>query len=105
MRYVKVRGLFPYQHHVKGAVLEAPNGSRYKLPDTDRLEVVEPGSVVPMKDEIAESFVARGMGEYCEGPERLIRPLPDAPGVERPGFDARPARAERAVAPAQAARA
>lgn len=100
MRYVKVNGHYPYQHRVEGAMVEASNGSRFRLPDTDQLEVVEPGSVVPMKDEIAASFVARGRGEFCEGPERLIRP-PSSPEVERPGLDPRPSRAERAVAPAQ----
>jgi hypothetical protein len=103
MRYVRVNGLFAYQHHVKGELVELPNGGRYRRPDTDRLEVVEPGSVVPMKDDLAESFVARGLGVFCEGPENLIRPTPDTKRVERPGMDARPSHAERAVAPAQRA--
>lgn len=86
MKYVKVKGLYPYQH--KG----------------NRLEVIEPGSVVMMQDEMANSFVARGLGEECEGPEALIRPRgEDGPAVERPGFDARPSRAEKAVAAPQRA--
>lgn len=82
MRYAKVKGHYAYQH--KG----------------NRLEVVEPGSVVPMRDDMIDSFLARGMGEECEGPEHLIRPS-SSPEVERPGLDPRPSRAERAVAPAQ----
>lgn len=85
MRFVKVHGQFAYQHR------------------GNRLEVVEPGSVVTMADELAESFVDRGMGEFDEGPERLVRPESEPPKVERPGVDPRPARAERAVGAAQRA--
>lgn len=84
MRYVRVNGHFAYQS--KG----------------NRLEVIEPGSVVMMEDKMADSFIARGLGSECEGPELLIRP--DKGGVERPGLDARPARAEQAVARPQQAR-
>lgn len=77
MRYVKVNGPYAYQH--KG----------------NRLEVIEPGSVVMMADDLAERFVARGMGDWDDGPERLIRPGKDSPDVERPGHDPRPARAEQ----------
>lgn len=81
MRYVRVFGLYAYQH--KG----------------NRLEVVEPGSVVPMKDELADSFIRRGLGEEAEGPEVLIRPHREAAqSVERPGLDTRPSTADRAVA-------
>jgi hypothetical protein len=104
MRYVKVKGHYPYQHRIEGEWVESPNGVRFKLPDADRLEVIEPGSVVGMADDLAKSFVARGRGVFCDGPEHLIRPAPsDAPAVERPGFDARPSRAEKAVGAPQRA--
>ena len=94
MRYVKVRRHYAYQ-----TVFPGPRDERGKRlgPDTDKLEVVEPGSVVSMQDEIAERFVAAGMGEWTEGPEHLIRPGKDSHDVERPGLDPRPARAEQAV--------
>ena len=94
MRYVKVSRHYAYQH-----LKRAPRndkGERIGL-DTDQLEIVEPGSVVPMQDDLAERFVAAGMGVWDDGPERLIRPGKDAPDVERPGLDPRPARAEQAV--------
>jgi hypothetical protein len=104
MRYVRVKGYYPYQHRIEGEWVETPSGARFRLPDTDRLEVIEPGSVVGMPDELAASYVARGRGVFCEGPEKLIRPGVDAPSsVERPGFDARPSRAEKAVAAPQRA--
>lgn len=81
MKYVRVKGLYPYQH--KG----------------NRMEVIEPGSVVAMRDDLADSFVARGMGEECEGPENLVRPGKDEP--ERPGAHPGPARAEQATGRAQ----
>jgi hypothetical protein len=86
MRYVKVVGNFAYQH------------------PGNRLEVVEPGSVVPIhNDADAEQFVRRGLGSFHPGPENLIRPLTAEAVVERPGFDARPSRAEKAVAAPQRA--
>jgi hypothetical protein len=89
---------------VDGREVKLPSGVTVKLPDTDRLEVVEPGSVVSMTDELAASYVNRGMGVFCDGPEHLIRPGVDAPSsIERPGFDARPSRAEKAVAAPQRA--
>lgn len=79
MTYVKVKGLYVYQHK------------------DNRLESVEPGSIVGMKDEDARSFIAYGMGEECEGPEKLIKPAPDK-AVEQPGVDPKAARAEQATA-------
>ena len=81
MRYVKVKNHYAYQH--KG----------------NRMEVVEPGSIVPMRDDIFDSFIARGLGVEVDGPEDLIRP--EKGDVERPGQDPRPARAEQAVSRAQ----
>jgi len=94
MRYVKVSRHYAYQHLTRAR--RNDKGERIGL-DTDQLEIVEPGSVVPMEDELAERFVNQGMGEWAEGPEHLIRPGKDAPDVERPGLDPRPARAEQAV--------
>jgi hypothetical protein len=92
MRYVKVNRHYAYQHLKRGRRNE--KGERIEL-DTDQLEIVEPGSVVPMPDELAEKFVAQDMGIFCDGPEVLIRPGKDAPDVDRPGQDPRPARAEQ----------
>lgn len=104
MRYVKVKGLFPYRHRVEGEWVESPNGARFRLPDTDRIEVIETGSVVAIEDELAKSFVVRGRGVFCDGPEHLIRPSPDdASTIERPGHDPRASRAEQAVARPQRA--
>lgn len=91
MRYVKVKGHYAYQ-----IIIPGPRDERGRRigPDKDRLEIVEPGSVVSMKDEVADRFVDAGMGEWADGPERLIRPGKDSPDVERPGHDPRAARAE-----------
>jgi hypothetical protein len=67
----------------------------------NRVETIEPGSVVLMPDDAAALFVGRGNGEYHTGPEDIIRNSADA--VERPGLDTRPARGERAVAAPQRA--
>lgn len=99
MRYVRVKGYYPYQHRVPGELVVGANGTQFRLPDTDRMEVVEPGSVVGMGDDLAKSFVDRGLGVFCDGPENLIRPVRD--DVERPGADPRAARAEQATGRAQ----
>lgn len=83
MRFVKTRGHFPYVH------------------PGNRIETVDPGSVVAMQDDLARVFVERGNGDFDPGPEALIRGGSDR--VERPGLDQRPGRAERAVAAPQRA--
>lgn len=84
MPFVKVKGFYAYMH---------PKSQGH------RLEVIDPGSVVLMKDDEAEQFVKRGMGVEVDGPENLIRPGKDDP--ERPGAHPGPARAEQATGRAQ----
>ena len=55
--YVKTRGPFLYQNH----------------------RHLNPGSIVPMDEDMAKQFVERGMGEYSEGPMREADP-PSWPG-------------------------
>jgi hypothetical protein len=71
----------------------------------NRLEMVDPGSVVAIPEEDARRFVERGLGEFHEGPEHYLRAGLEAVKVERPGLDTRQARAERAVSAPQAQRA
>jgi hypothetical protein len=59
--------------------------------------VVNPGSVVMLDDDQAAEFIKRGLGSAHPGPESDA----PAPEVERPGMDARPSRAEQAVAAPQ----
>jgi len=92
MRFVKVNRHYAHQTVIPG---QRDDRGRRIGPDTDRLEVVEPGSVVGMRDDLAEQFVHQGLGEWDDGPQRLIRPGKDAPDVDRPGQDPRPARAEQ----------
>jgi hypothetical protein len=63
----------------------------------DLIEVIDPGSIVLMRDEDAKLFVERGHGEYDPGPERLARGLP-VDRIEKLGLDPRPPRAERMTA-------